>query len=236
MAEWGLISVIVILFIFLILITGPTIYALYQKFHPKPSGISCPAGFNPSNCYYATESYLDASMPNPQTAPNTFNNQGIKIWLGDFQYSEGAGPAVCQPVYYAIRYVRLSDGGYSQLGEWNGPIFSGTIAGLDINDIPCYPNSANTSDESTYCSFDGITNGATFNMPTLVTIDPLQVTFQDGYVVNLHRYIGTSATDVPTSSDEGTIVAYMLPYPTPTQEGFTSMANDVLSPNSVCYS
>src|SRR5438045_111756 len=107
MAEWGLIFAIVILFIFLILLVGPTVYSLYQKFNNKPSTISCPAGFNPQGCYYANETYFDSTMPNPQTAPNTFDNQGIKVWLGDFQYSEGAGPAICQPVYYAIRYVRL---------------------------------------------------------------------------------------------------------------------------------
>jgi hypothetical protein len=172
-------------------------------------------------CVYIQEKYLDTTIPIPKQ----------NLYLGDFTYDPNLpGGPLCEPMYYAFRYVRTSDGGYSPLSPWTTiPIYSGAST------FPCYPQGSNPTSNPPdgWCSLDGIETGSQscqFNRPTIVTVDPLDLAIADGYILNLHRQIGTFD---PTSTGElvGNLLA--VSRNNPNAQGWTSSWPDVLfNPNS----
>lgn len=133
------------------------------------------------------------------------------LYLGDFSFDPHLqGGPICYPLYYAFRYVRMSDGKYGPLSNWTTiPVQSGA------NTLPCVPNSQCQTGRTT-CNN---------NRPTIVTIDALDYSMADGYALNLHRQIGSLD---PTN--EGDIVGMLLAInkDSPDGNGFTSHWVDVL--------
>jgi hypothetical protein len=221
------ISTAVFLIVLLVLIICFSIYVVYSnntQSNNSGSAPSCPASMSNNNCIFANESYFDSTILNPQNAKSVYNSDGIVMYLGDFINNKDTQMLPpCQPTWYAFRYVRLNDGGYGPLSVWNGPVYSGAPQ------LPCYPLSG-TSGNNLTCGGTLIQTGSSscqFNQPTLITMDTLQYdTYSGDYIANVHRYIGTSLTDIPTPEDEGTIIGNLLQIPT-NQVGWTSFWVDV---------
>lgn len=165
-------------------------------------------------CVYIDEKYADNSIPNPQQ----------QLYLGNFTYDPNLpGGPLCDPMYYAFRYVRISDGGYSKLSPWTTtPIYSGAKT------LPCYPSGKSTDN----CAHDNIPTGSSTcknNRPVIVTVDPLDLAIIDGYVLNLHRQVGTF-----DPNSEGQMIGFLMAGErnNPDGNGWTSNWVDVLfNPN-----
>lgn len=213
---------------FLLLLLGTILLAaaVYVWFMPNPDQSACdknpatgqpfPPDWSRPDCLYLNMGYADPSIPTPTPA----------LYLGDFAYSQGAGPALLYPMWYAFRYIRESDGGYGPLSEWTTlPIYAGAET------LPCYPpvgGSSSKGSSSDDCSSDGIPTGyatVTFNEPVLVTTVPLDLTIADGYYAIVYRYIGNDSP-APNPSILGTPVGYLIPIESNTH-GWTSYFLDV---------
>ena len=197
--------------VFLILLIGISVgvYAFY-KLKKSSSGIHCNTSQQDTNCIYYLEKYADSTITTPLQS----------LFLGSFSYSRGAGPALCQPMLYAFRYVRQSDGGYGPLSPWTTlPIFAGSC------NLPCAPKVCGTSLVPPAGNSQA---SITYNSPQVVTVSNLDYPLYQGYVANIHRYVGTSP---PLSGTEGTIIGTLEPIGS-NSNGFTSQFNDVLfNPN-----
>jgi hypothetical protein len=188
--------------------------AIFVFTRPKPSvnadpciGNSGPAWVRPT-CAFVTESYLDSNIiePTPQ------------LYLGNFTQSQGtAGGAACLPMWYAFRYVRISDGGYGPLSAWT-PLNQPIAAGL--SNLPYAPQTGGPQPQgSSTCGF---------NAPEIVTTTTLDLSYLDGYVLNLHRQVGTF-----TPGSDGQIVGNLINVgKTGTTPYFTSFCTDVLFPTN----
>lgn len=152
-------------------------------------------------CVFVSENYADSTLPTPTQS----------IYLQSFTYDPNlSGGAICEPQWYAFRYVRISDGGYSALSNWTTiPVQSGTT------NLPCYGSCQNIGISPT-------TNTCTFNRPTLATVAPLDLSFAQGYVLNLHRQSGTF-----DPNEDGDLVGFLIETNSPNQI-FTSQWTDIL--------
>ena len=68
---------------------------------------------------------VNALIPKEKYYDQSISNPNLSLRLGAFQIVQGAGPPMCQKMWYAYRYVRKTDGGYSNFSDWLGPIYSG---------------------------------------------------------------------------------------------------------------
>lgn len=226
---WKYILLGILLLLFIIAI----IFIYFYTKTPNPNNEcnnATPQWVRP-NCVFIQENYADSTITDPQQ----------QLYLGAFSYDPNlSGGPLCQPMWYSFRYVRLSDGGYSSLSPWTPlPIFSGAAV------LPCYPSTSyepnnmhtlynKCPDEklrtvSDYCNVDNIIEGTgscQFNRPTIVTVDPLDQELITGYVLNLHRQVGTF-----DPNSEGQIIGFLIP-DTNNQQGWTSHWVDILyNPN-----
>lgn len=167
------------------------------------------------NCVYVQEKYLDDTIPGPKQ----------NLYLGSFTYSQSIqGGPLCDPTYYAFRYVRMSDGGYSKMSPWMTiPVQSGA------NNLPCYPTDPLNVDQ---CKAVGITTGSqscSFNRPEIVTVDDLDLSMKEGYVLNLHRQIGKLNPD-----SEGDTVGFLIAPDKKKSKGqlFSSHWPDIIFPTT----
>lgn len=186
----------------------------------NPSGCIGQSG---PGCGFATEVYLDPSIPTPTDQP----------YLAGFQTSQSGGPPFCQPVWYSYRYV-MPDGGYSGLSNWSGslPGFDGPplgiYAGSSSLDQTCPPSPGG-------CSAWGIPSGTstcTSNAPLLVLLEQIP-SLPQGSFLNVHRQTGTAFDPL----SEGTIVGSFLlasraGTPLPVTAWFLDTANNP-NPNSL---
>jgi hypothetical protein len=145
----------------------------------------CPQGWDESTgCHYVQENYADASIATPNTP----------LYIGDFENNPSdPGPALCEPMWYAIRYVRQSDGGYGPLGAWTTiPVQAGATT------LPCPPSGCGTNVAIGPASCNA-------NRAVMGTTSPLQYSIIDGYWANVHRQTGTF-----DSTSEGDIVGVLI--------------------------
>lgn len=192
---WVLLILSLILFIFaavVFLLKGP------------PVGCANLSGlWQRPNCVNIMEEKFDSSIPTPTQ----------KIYLGDFTFDPNLqGGPLCFPMFYAFRYVRISDGSFGPLSPWTTePIYSGAP------NFPCVDEKCG--------SIPTGKQSCKFNRPVIVTVDPLDLSMVDGYVLNLHRQIGH--LDI---TNEGDIVGMLLApeRDQPDANGWTSHWVDVM--------
>lgn len=202
--------------VFLILLIGISvgiyIYYKYKQSKPSGGGSNCNTSQWDKNCVYYLEKYADSTITTPAQP----------LYLGAFGYSQGAGPALCQPMWYAFRYVRQSDGGYGPLGSWTTqPVFAGSC------NLPSAPSVVNTGQVPPPGNSQV---SVTYNTPKVVTTQPLDYPLYQGYVANIHRYVGQ--TPPPNGSDTGSTIIGSLEPISVNSYGFTSQFTDVLfNPN-----
>ncbi len=191
---------------------------------------------NGPQCVSVEEKYEDSNIPAPTPQP----------YLGGFSYSQSSGPPFCNPVWYAYRYVRNSDGGYGPLSNWTGydpknpnAIPKGISSGATADTLPCLPQG---------CSESGVPTGSQtcwFNVPEIVLIDKLNMDIKngtpDGYTLNVHRQEGfidqNAKPPVVKGFDpksEGTVVGSFLAFEKPsTSNKVTAMFYDnIFNPKS----
>lgn len=165
---------------------------------PRPGRPPIPDGFDPSG-RYVLEKYLDPSLETPT----------VKLYLGDFQRSAALpNPNPwCTPTWYAVRYVRQRDGGYSALGPWTDlPV----QAGVDAEDLPC-PNGVCAG------SIASGEDACRYNMPIVGNVDPLRYNYEsdpgDPVWANVHRRTTPPRYDAAgqPDGDEGEIIGYLIP-------------------------
>jgi hypothetical protein len=187
---------------------------------PKSCAFGCaaaPSYMNGPDCISVNEVYLDGTIPSPTPIP----------YLGNFEYSAGAGSAFCLPVWYAFRYVRNSDGGYSALSPWTGQSSVGGSIAFPLaiyagaTTLPTVPNQT-------------IPSACNLNQPTIILNQPLDFDVNygaaDGYTLNVHRQVGYMSNGAaagfnPTS--EGTVVGSFVVSP-----ASTFFIDAVFNPNS----
>lgn len=207
--------------VFLILLIGISI-GVYVYYKMKAAGSNkpnCDTSKQDNECLYYLEKYSDPSITTPDQT----------LYLGSFSYSQGAGPALCQPMWYAFRYVRQSDGGYGQLSHWTTlPIFAGSC------NLPCAPSSTSGSGSCGTALVPPPNNSQasiTYNAPQVVTVSALDYPLYQGYVANVHRYVGTDPNTPPPEGTVGTIVGTLQPVSF-NSNGFTGQLIDVVfNPN-----
>lgn len=196
----------IVFWILLILSIILFIFAFICFMLKGPSNNICqnmPGLWQKPNCVNVMEKKMDLSIPKPKQ----------KIYIGQFSYDPNlAGGPVCFPMYYAFRYVRISDGSFGPLSDWTTiPVYAGAKT------LPCI---------DTKCSNVPLgKDSCNFNRPVMVTIDPLDLAMVDGYVLNLHRQSGGF-----DPSDEGEIVGILLAASRdqPNGSGWTSSWVDVI--------
>jgi hypothetical protein len=199
-----------IIFLVLSLIIFVVVLGLYYFLNKKNVDVGCTGmsgEWQRPYCVNIIETELDLSIPKPQQ----------KLYLGDFSYDPNLqGGPICSPMYYAFRYVRESDGKYGPLSNWTTvPVQSGAT------NLPCVSNSVTCQTGKATCNN---------NRPVIVTVESLDYAMSDGYILNLHRQIGTLDT-----TNEGDIVGMLLAVnkDSPDGNGFTSHWVDVMfNPNS----
>jgi hypothetical protein len=219
---------IVTLSIFALVFLG---FALYFTFWVSPSSLPsgckfgcaiAPPYMNGPMCLSVLEKYQDSTIPTPTPQP----------YLSSFVYAPGAGAAFCLPVWYAFRYVRNSDGGYSAMSPWtNAPIYAGAI-GMPWVTPPSTPVGNNVNQPT-------IVLTSPLDLPTSSTSSTSSSSGPNGYTLNVHRQVGSigyGGTPIgfnPTS--QGTIVGSFIVPPSPQNPIFTDA---VFNPNiggpSVC--
>jgi hypothetical protein len=192
--------------ILVLLIIGIGVWFLPKYVPPAGCGNLSSQWARP-NCVFLTESYSDSSIPTPTPS----------LYLGSFSQdsSPSVGGPCCTPMWYAFRYVRLSDGGYGPLSEWTTvPVQAGAST------LPWATGAPNQSVGTATCMF---------NHPVIVTTQPLDLSYTDGYILNLHRQVGTP----PGATSEGQIVGALI-NSGKTNPGFwyTSSWNDILYPTN----
>ena len=202
---------------------GIAVYFFFFFKPPKSCNFGCaaaPSFMNGPQCLSVVETYHDDTIPAPSTS--------LQPYLSSFDFVEGEGAPFCSPVWYSFRYVRNSDGGYSNLGVWSEAIYSGSPNQPWPPGVPQGTPSA--------------TCGA--NQPTIVLLGPINSpagsTSPDtlsGYSLNVHRQIGSiDSTGASIGFDplgEGDIVGVFQVYPG--QNGATATFIDAVfnpSPNS----
>lgn len=194
----------------------------FFKFISNPSAppgncVNLPEMWVRPTCAFVKEDHLDTSIVKPSQ----------NIYLGDFVSNPNinAGGGICTPLYYAFRYVRVNDGAYGPLSDWTTiPVQSGSTL------LPCYPKDPSETDPSKNCKADNIQTGklsCDFNQPTLVTVDPLDYSITEGYILNIHRQEGS--LDL---TSEGDIVGNLINSGknTSNAKGWTSFWIEVLFP------
>jgi len=159
------------------------IFAWKLSHAPIPSRCSqMPWPWAQPNCVFLVEDHYDSTIVKPAAA----------LYLGDFQYdSTLSGGAVCRSMWYAYRYVRLSDGAYGPLGEWTqAPIYAGAPY------LPYAPSTASPTVGQATCNF---------NRPTIITVGTLEHGASDGYLLNLHRQL-----DVLDPAASGSVIGNLI--------------------------
>lgn len=173
----------------------------------KPNTSLCDTTVWNSTCSALQEKYLDGTISKPL----------LQLSLGDFGSDPSLGNATCATMWYAARYVRVSDGGYGPLTSWSGPVFTGSSttpcvsgqSGCDVN-----PSQSECAPSAAQCAKDGIVftsqKSLQYNKPTIAvqgTLYPTSTPEAD-YFINIHRYFGSSP---PSSGINGDIVGVVLP-------------------------
>ncbi len=142
-------------------------------------------------CLGFQELAYDSSLKSPEK---------ILPVLTNFEYVDGAGPAIYTPCWYRIRYVNTNTGGYSDFSEWTTlPVMSGG------SKLPCISSKCDTG-EST-CTYNQPTIGISSNDIAYTSDSPLKN--GDLVFANLHRYTGTDQKPPADAQDE--IVGYLNP-------------------------
>ena len=171
---------------------------------------SAPSFMNGPQCLSVVEKYSDPSIPTP--------SQNLQPYLSEFIYAEGEGAPFCAPVWYAFRYVRNSDGGYSTMGPWSGAVYSGS------ENLPWYPgfSPSGTPAAPSGTSFSAPSGTCNANQPTVILTSPInspggQFDSLSGYSLNVHRQIGSidangNVTGFDPSS-EGDVVGVFEVFP-----------------------
>lgn len=150
---------------------------------------------NEGTTTYVAESYYDPTISTPTQ----------QLYLGKFDYnSDSTFPPRCLSTYYAIRYVRPSDGGYSTMGPWmEYPVIAGATT------LPCPPNGCSSS---VWTGCNGKQNNNVYvGTPDSLTYDPFSVSgSSDPIYANIHRYSG--ATRPADGTDPGSqIIGVLFP-------------------------
>lgn len=152
------------------------------------------------SCLYITETGPDNSLESPAE---------LFPVLTGFQNSSGAGPSIFLPCWYRFRYVNVKTGGYSDFSAWTqSPVMSGNCC------LPC-PNGpgycSNISQGYSSCSFNQPTIGVA---QSVVQYNPSEQQPDGSFIyMNLHRYVGSSSSDMTPPADDvnDEIVGYLLP-------------------------
>lgn len=199
------VDAIFIIFIILAIAVGAIALISYKKSSSNGGGSggggTCtnPAGFE--NCgLNVIEKYLDPSI----TAPSN------QLVLSSFSKDNAMGSYPwCTPTWYALRFVRLSDGGASELGPWT--------------DLPVIAGNTNFPGRS-------YSNTCGFNKPFLGTEDDLLYHYDNSdpnlrIFANVHRQEGQFD---PMS--EGTIVGMLIPS---SSNGVRWQFLDIKNPNDI---
>ncbi len=204
---------IILSIIALVLIGFGIVVALMKQPSLNNCGRAGPEYIRPQ-CVSINELYADSTVPTPSQP----------IYLLKFTYDPSAaslGGPPCNPLWYAYRYVRTSDGGYGPLSSWTTqPIYAGSP------NPPCVPVTGQPPNN--WCSLNGIATGcgsggsSTFNEPVVGTTGTLELSLADGYVLNLHRQVGTFD---PTS--EGQLVGQLIAPSRSSSTGPTSFWYDI---------
>lgn len=187
-------------------------YFVYRhvKGTPAPPPCNVP-GMDPT-CSYVLEKYQDPTLKAP-TQP---------LYLTNFEYIPEQGAPWCVPTWYAFRYVRVSDGGYSTLSEWTHlPVQAGASM------FPCPDGKCWFKTASGGAPLSG-TETCHFNAPVIGTIGPLDYDITQGVYANVHRQHG--ALD---PSSEGEIVGFLIPsgYTNPAEWQAHNVMTDILFSN-----
>jgi len=194
--------------IFLLLLILTTIFLLsifswwvWDMHEPSP-GVNCEKNSDwvwNSSCLYFQEITPDPSLADPSE---------LSLALTDFKYASGAGGSIFLPMWYRFRYVNVLTGGYSNFSSWTQtPVLSGSCC------LPCIGGQGQ-------CSFSTGYDSCTFNQPSIgisskdAQYNPNQMQPDGSFIyMNLHRYVGNSAsdTDPPPDDAEDEIVGYLYP-------------------------
>lgn len=131
-------------------------------------------------CLSVLEKYADPTIATPTPQP----------YITNFTATSGAGPPFCAPTWYAFRYVRNADGGYSSMSPW-----SGYTSADPTNPIPIFAGSATfPTPPGQTPNFPTGSASCTFNMPTIALTAPLDFAISymqpNGYSLNVHRQVG----------------------------------------------
>lgn len=237
----GLKIFLYVFLIFIIVILSIFFLVVATLRYPNDCKYGCdraPKYMNGPNCLSVKEIFLDPTIPIP--TPN--------IYLSKFYKSEGSGPPLCSPMWYAFRYVRNRDGAYGPLSKWSGsdsanlkdqnfafareiplPIYSGS------DNLPCLPPGCENNQipyGSETCSFNQIA------LSILGKLD-LDTRYgdpdagQNGYTLNVHRQVGIIRNGVITGFNpdgEGEIVGSFLILPE-SKKNITGTFFDIQNPN-----
>ncbi len=200
MKGFAIFGLLVIASVIILLI----IFALWVKRMKKPRvGRDCKKTSDwlwDDSCLFITETGLDNSLQSPKD---------LYPVLTRFQYSAGAGPSIFLPCWYRFRYVNVKTGGYSDFSAWSkAPVMSGSCC------LPC-PDSPGKCPSTIRQGF----NSCPSNQPTIgiaqtdVQYNPTQIQHDGSFIyMNLHRYVGQSASDMnpPPDDVKDEIVGYLL--------------------------
>lgn len=181
----------ILLSFFLLISIGITVYFIFFR-----DTSNCSSSWDQKTCAFISEKYLDSTLITPNEP----------LYLGDLIFNKTSNPPFCTNTWYAYRAVRESDGGYSNLSPWFGPIRTGS------SNNPCYPMSGSQSSnpQGNNCAQDKILVTLNANQPTIVTVDPLNYNISQGIYYNVHRIV---SDDKPSSTDTGDIIGFLITYP-----------------------
>jgi hypothetical protein len=143
------------------------------------------------NCYYVQENTYDGTISSPPQPA-----------LLDFSLAQGTpGGALCDPLWYRFRYVRLSDGTYGPFGPW---ISSYVMSCANV--LPYISTAQNPVTGAATCAF---------NQPTLTVTSEVPSPYNDPgqWVINVHRttFCPTSTQLTPPDDSNDQVVGILYP-------------------------
>lgn len=215
------IFVIILIIILIVIGVGIAIYIYLKK-----KNILCDQNIFDCN----TGSLLEKKFS------STIKKPSFKLYLYELKI-DNMSPytPLCNPMWYAARYVNMKDGSYGELSDWVGPIYAGqcdsTNSGKNTNPIlPCYNYSKDKG-----CSQDNIlvgVNALYANSLKLCSVGNFDYNASDNYLINIHRKTGTlfdkKSIEPPSDAVED-IVGILLPT---NIENISGIFSDVAKPPS----